>query len=76
MKCPICQRDVTEPAADGPRGAFPFCSERCRLVDLGRWLDGKYQVPVEPDDAEGADEANVEVWDDPNKPQVRRGRLR
>ena len=25
----------------------PFCSERCKLVDLGRWLDGRYQIPVE-----------------------------
>lgn len=31
-------------------GTFPFCSERCKLVDLGRWLDGQYQVPVAPDD--------------------------
>lgn len=26
---------------------FPFCSKRCRLVDLGAWLDGDYRVPVE-----------------------------
>jgi endogenous inhibitor of DNA gyrase (YacG/DUF329 family) len=42
--CPICRR----PAA--PRGenpAFPFCSERCKLVDLGRWLGEQYRVPGE-----------------------------
>ena len=27
--------------------AFPFCSERCRLLDLGKWLDGEYRVPGE-----------------------------
>jgi len=27
---------------------FPFCSERCRLLDLGAWLDGRYSVPAEP----------------------------
>jgi hypothetical protein len=27
---------------------FPFCSERCRWVDLGRWLEGDYRVPLEP----------------------------
>jgi len=31
---------------------FPFCSERCKLVDLGRWLDGRYaiEVPAEATD--------------------------
>ena len=28
---------------------FPFCSERCKLIDLGRWLDGKYQIPAQAD---------------------------
>lgn len=46
MKCPICKREVEPPPADAPRGAFPFCSDRCKLIDLGRWLDGKYQIPV------------------------------
>ena len=27
---------------------MPFCSERCRLIDLGRWLDEEIGVPVEP----------------------------
>jgi hypothetical protein len=31
-------------------GAFPFCSDRCKLIDLGRWLDGKYQIPVAEQD--------------------------
>jgi hypothetical protein len=26
----------------------PFCSKRCKLVDLGRWFDGSYAVPGEP----------------------------
>jgi uncharacterized protein len=32
-------------------GPYPFCSERCKLIDLGRWLDGKYQIPVVDDDS-------------------------
>ncbi|HEX9637089.1 MAG TPA: DNA gyrase inhibitor YacG [Acidobacteriota bacterium] len=24
---------------------FPFCSEHCKLIDLGRWLDGAYRIP-------------------------------
>jgi hypothetical protein len=31
-------------------GTFPFCSDRCKLIDLGRWLDGKYQIAVAGDD--------------------------
>lgn len=43
-KCPICSKPYAIAAlADLP--TFPFCSERCRLVDLGRWVDGKYVVP-------------------------------
>lgn len=47
--CPICGK----PAA--PRPLAPFCSERCRQVDLGRWLTEAYAVPgAAPDEeAEG-----------------------
>ena len=45
LKCPICSKPVAAPAGDDRR-AYPFCSDRCRDVDLGRWLDGAYQVPV------------------------------
>ncbi|NIR02507.1 MAG: DNA gyrase inhibitor YacG, partial [Gemmatimonadales bacterium] len=32
-----------------PRSRFyPFCCERCKLIDLGAWLDGKYVIPGEP----------------------------
>jgi len=33
------------PRAANP--AFPFCSHRCRLLDLGRWMDGAYRIPGE-----------------------------
>ena len=62
MRCPICKKPVDEPTHDAGGGApsaapprpafFPFCSERCKLVDLGRWLDGKYQVPVVEEDGD------------------------
>jgi len=46
MNCPICKKPVTPPEKGQPPGPhFPFCSERCKLIDLGRWLDGKYQIP-------------------------------
>lgn len=54
VPCPICTKPV--PTADGARPpCFPFCCDRCRLIDLGRWADGRYVVsdplPADPDDA-------------------------
>ncbi|MHC4290670.1 MAG: DNA gyrase inhibitor YacG [Planctomycetota bacterium] len=50
FKCPICERAIPS-ASSTPEGKcqinaayFPFCSERCRLVDLGAWLDGDYRI--------------------------------
>ena len=45
IRCPICER-MFDPAASP---AMPFCSERCRQIDLGRWLREVYSVPVERD---------------------------
>lgn len=41
-QCPICGK-VIETGAENP--ARPFCSRRCQLVDLGRWLDEDYRIP-------------------------------
>ena len=41
--CPICGRP-SRPRAEN--AAFPFCTPRCRQVDLGMWLDEKYRVAV------------------------------
>jgi endogenous inhibitor of DNA gyrase (YacG/DUF329 family) len=40
-KCPSCGRAVEVVAPDSYQ---PFCSERCRLADLGKWLDGAYRI--------------------------------
>ncbi len=49
MLCPICKKKVPE-RDESVSGSpfFPFCSDRCRLIDLGRWLGEKYQIPVKP----------------------------
>jgi len=47
LTCPICGRSFT--TTDSP--ALPFCSDRCRQIDLGRWLRECYSVPVERSDA-------------------------
>ena len=46
MHCPICKKPVPAPVEKSP-SAFPFCSERCRQVDLLRWSKGQYAI-VEP----------------------------
>ena len=47
-RCPICKTIL--PHAEV--ATFPFCSDRCRLLDLGNWLDGKYATsrPIDPTD--------------------------
>lgn len=47
MRCPICARVMK-----GAREAWlqlPFCSQRCQLIDLGRWLGEGYGLPVDSD---------------------------
>lgn len=39
LRCPICKKPVRSEDSD-----FPFCSERCRLIDLGKWASGGYVV--------------------------------
>ena len=50
-KCPTCGKAYEVAKLDDLK-SFPFCSDRCRLVDLGRWIDGAYAIPdkaqVEP----------------------------
>ena len=46
--CPICKKPVATRAAGNP--AYPFCSKRCRAVDLGRWLGEEYRMPEGPAD--------------------------
>ena len=59
MRCPICKKPVSDdPPADGAKSYFPFCSERCKLIDLGRWLEGRYQIPVEDDATKRTGDAN------------------
>ena len=42
IRCPICKKPAP-PRDENP--AFPLCSERCRLIDLGNWLGEAYRVP-------------------------------
>ncbi len=41
MRCPLCREQFTDSQA------LPFCSERCRSLDLGKWIDGSYRIEAE-----------------------------
>jgi endogenous inhibitor of DNA gyrase (YacG/DUF329 family) len=44
VRCPICDKRL-EIGDLGELPSFPFCSDRCRLIDVGRWIDGRYIIP-------------------------------
>ena len=46
-RCPICG-DPLDPAIE----SAPFCSQRCKLVDLGKWLNGSYTISRDLKDAD------------------------
>ena len=46
VKCPRCGKE-----AEFQNNPFrPFCSERCKLIDLGKWISGEYRIPVRSQD--------------------------
>jgi len=45
VRCPICDQPMPGPASEWP--CSPFCSDRCRLIDLGRWLGENYRLTPE-----------------------------
>lgn len=60
LLCPICQK-ISERR---PQNRFyPFCSARCRQVDLGKWLGEEYRVASQP--AEEQEDELPTVEDDP-----------
>lgn len=42
-RCPICKKKAKK--AENPH--WPFCSERCKKIDLGKWALGEYRIPGE-----------------------------
>ena len=47
-RCPTCDKPVSKAASERPE-CFPFCSERCKLIDLGKWFNEEYRIstPIE-----------------------------
>lgn len=54
ISCPLCGKKNTW-NDDNP--FRPFCSERCKLIDLGEWADEKRRVPGDPEDPEDHNES-------------------
>jgi len=53
--CPTCRKVVLATAED-----FPFCSDRCRILDLGKWASGDYKISspiLDPEVLEGLDQS-------------------
>ena len=47
LRCPICKKTVKSGDSE-----FPFCSGRCRTIDLGKWASGAYVIPSPVTDAD------------------------
>lgn len=58
VNCPTCGK-ISEWSPDNPWR--PFCSERCKLIDLGEWADETKRIPGEPAGVWEADRRDEEV---------------
>jgi uncharacterized protein len=75
LRCPTCKKLVMTGNPD-----FPFCSDRCRLIDLGRWASGDYKIsvpildPGEFDDAQQREENRKKIEDMDDEVEYQRRR--
>jgi endogenous inhibitor of DNA gyrase (YacG/DUF329 family) len=60
LQCPICRKSVKIKDEE-----FPFCSKRCRTIDLGKWASGAYVIPSPVQDTgEGMEDLSRESDDE------------
>lgn len=59
MRCPICKRETTS----APKPYRPFCSARCKLIDLDHWLEGRYRASETSDAGRNSEEPKDESSD-------------
>ena len=67
LRCPICRTLVLRTNED-----FPFCSDRCRTIDLGKWASGGYVISTPITDPESLENAAL---NDVAERQQRRGKI-
>lgn len=58
-KCPNCKKETAYSQSNPHR---PFCSERCKAIDLGAWASESYAIPLEP--AEGSLEDSTHAFEE------------
>jgi endogenous inhibitor of DNA gyrase (YacG/DUF329 family) len=53
-RCPVCHKIVIASSKEESEEAkfFPFCSRRCKFIDLGAWLDADYKIVSSPESQE------------------------
>ncbi|HOA50919.1 MAG: DNA gyrase inhibitor YacG [Thermogutta sp.] len=59
IRCPVCGRMFDPETTE----AMPFCSRRCRIIDLGRWLGEQYAIPHVEKDEEDEDSETPRLSD-------------
>jgi endogenous inhibitor of DNA gyrase (YacG/DUF329 family) len=64
VPCPQCGKAVEWSPASRWR---PFCSERCKLIDLGAWATGSYRIPVAEAPEPGEDAPRESADNDPKR---------
>ena len=60
VQCPSCNKKFSYYESE----YRPFCGERCRMIDLGHWLQESYSVPIEEDgdeELENGDDSEFEI---------------
>jgi endogenous inhibitor of DNA gyrase (YacG/DUF329 family) len=60
LRCPICKKVVKNSDVE-----FPFCSDRCKTIDLGKWASGAYVIPSPVSDAD--DQIRESTPEDPDE---------
>jgi hypothetical protein len=53
MRTAVCPQCGAPSKLDAGNPSRPFCSERCKLLDLGAWFDGRHAIPAAPTDEDG-----------------------
>ena len=62
LRCPTCGQLFDRQHSR----AMPFCSSRCRQIDLGRWLNEEIGLPIEPEDRSRHNHADEQIDENDN----------
>ena len=57
LRCPVCKQCVSREA----NPFRPFCSQRCKMVDLDHWLEGRYRIPIALDEDDASEAAATDA---------------